>query len=117
MNCKLRVESAVEKYKEFLGVLELYGLGTPHDLLTQSFDVIDAFFPRFSICGDNRDKEGRSVMWINGALTREEVRKTISFFPPKTIILPRQTRDKHRDSTKKRPFSRRTRRVSSARAA
>lgn len=72
MNCKLRVENAVEKYKEFLGVLELYGLGTPHDLLTQSFDVIDAFFPRFSICGDNRDKEGRSVMWINGALTREE---------------------------------------------
>ena len=72
MNCKLRVDSAVVKYKEFLGVLEQYGLGTPLDLLTQSFERIDAFFPRFSICGDNKDKEGRSVMWINGGLTREE---------------------------------------------
>eukprot|EP01043_Picozoa_sp_COSAG02_P047574 COSAG02_NODE_4575_length_5203_cov_1.801528_3_plen_287_part_00 len=72
MNCKLRVDNAVEKYKEFLGVLELYGLGTPLDLLAQSFDHIDSFFSRFSICGDNKDKEGRSVMWINGGLTREE---------------------------------------------
>ena len=56
----------------FLGVLQLYELGTPLDLLTQSFDRIDPFFSRFSICGDNKDKEGRSVMWINGGLTQVE---------------------------------------------
>jgi hypothetical protein len=69
---KLRVDNAVEKYHELLGVLEQYNLGTPMNLIADPFDPLDSFFPRFSILGDNKDKEGRSVMWINGALTREE---------------------------------------------
>ena len=44
MNCKGRVEGAVEKYKEFLGVLQLYKLGTPAELLLDDLEPVEDFW-------------------------------------------------------------------------
>lgn len=60
--CKLRVEKAVESYKEYLAIKELYGV--PTDLFGDGWearlDELDDRFKSYAVCG--RDDGGRTVM-------------------------------------------------------
>ena len=64
LNCKLDVEKAASKYRDYLSVLKEYGLGLPASLHSDDWAEIEDFFKSYYICGP--DKQGRSVMWING---------------------------------------------------
>jgi hypothetical protein len=76
MNCKLRPQKAMEKYKSWLAALQVFGIGSmeevwggqgakarmqPECQWTQT--LIDEFL---SYARAGRDSQGRSIMWIRG---------------------------------------------------
>lgn len=71
MCSKLRPDKAMQKFKEFYGILDEYTLdpagGGLCELEAGDWGEIEHFWDRYSVAG--RDRGGRGVMWINGGRT------------------------------------------------
>jgi len=74
MNCKLRPPKAVQKYKDWLASLEVFGIHSMQDvwrgmdakacMQTEWTATLNDEFSSYA--GAGRDSEGRSIMWIRG---------------------------------------------------
>eukprot|EP01036_Dinobryon_divergens_P038333 gene38333-50318_t len=69
INCKLRVDNAVAKYKKWMECLSGFGLNTFDEVWSDvnrdgsgDWDKIRSDFSHYARCG--KDSHGRSIMWI-----------------------------------------------------
>jgi hypothetical protein len=67
LNCKLEPDKAAGKYRDFLGVMDQFGIGTLEQFRHDDWGPIEHFFRSYYVCGP--DNQGRSVMWINGGVS------------------------------------------------
>ena len=66
LTCKMRVDSAVEKYKTFVEALAVYGLRVAQLDEPAAWDQSVPYMNRsYRVCG--KDRDGRNVMWISGS--------------------------------------------------
>ena len=88
MASKLRVDKAVAKFTDYLGILDEYHLDSGGGGFAEveggsSWDDLESFWHRYSVAG--RDLGGHSIMWINGGRTEVEeeqrlVRSSILYY-------------------------------------
>lgn len=84
INCKLKVNNAVKKYKIWMEQLEQFGIKTFDDIWIDvkrdgsgDWNSISDHFQNFCECG--KDANGRSIMWIRGrAVPFEEERQVMT---------------------------------------
>jgi len=83
INCKLRVDNAIKKYKIWMEQLELFGIHTFDDVWKDvkrdgSGDwsgSVSQYFQNFCECG--KDANGRSIMWIRARATGLEEERQV----------------------------------------